>query len=106
MLFEKNDSPITKRVGLSYIKLNKDKSCPLLGKNKLCGHYKDRPSLCRAYPFYIDMHSGLNIDSSCPGIGKGWTAIDDLNETIQSLSKIYNLQIDNLDDYKRSILSK
>lgn len=59
-----------------YLKLEKDRSCPLFNAGK-CKQFEDRPSVCKAYPFYIDLFTGLNIDMSCPGagVGVGWTQV-------------------------------
>ena len=78
--------------GETYIKLNKNHSCPFL-KNKLCSIYNIRPHLCRAYPFYLDLASGLNVDVFCPGIGKGWTDIKEIKEYIKAMNKVYQTQI-------------
>ena len=75
-----------------YIKLNKNGSCPFL-KNGLCSIYTIRPQICRAYPFYLDLASGLNVDVLCPGIGKGWTEIKAIRKYIKAMVKIYQLQL-------------
>ena len=77
----------------SYIKLTrKDRSCPFLVDGQ-CSHYEHRPHLCKAYPFYIDLFSGINMDLSCPGVGKGWTKLSNIRKNVKSLTKIYKKHI-------------
>jgi len=71
-----------------FLKLKKDRSCPFLN-NHLCLKYKVRPAICKAYPFFIDFMSGINVDKSCPGVGMGWTKVKDLKVMMQSLLKVY-----------------
>jgi len=78
-----------------YLKINKDSSCPFWDKGS-CKIYANRPSYCKAYPFYIDPACGLCIDKRCPGLNKGWTELKDLKETFKSLKSLYNFWIDDL----------
>ncbi|MFA7319552.1 MAG: YkgJ family cysteine cluster protein [Parcubacteria group bacterium] len=79
--------------GNTYIKLNNsDRSCPFLDRGK-CSRYSLRPALCRAYPFYIDLFSGINIDLSCPGVGGGWTKVADIKDNLESLVMVYTKHI-------------
>jgi len=78
-----------------YFKLGEDRSCPFFKNNK-CSQYKNRPSLCRAYPFYIDLFSGLNIDTGCPGVGKGWTNIKKIKPFLKALIKVYKKHINDI----------
>ncbi|HAS00131.1 MAG TPA: hypothetical protein DEA43_02435 [Candidatus Moranbacteria bacterium] len=82
--------------GKSYMNLYKDHTCVLL-KNGMCSKYEKRPSVCRSYPFYIDLFSGLNIDNSCPGVKKGWTNVSDLHINLSSLIKLYKSHIKNIE---------
>lgn len=76
----------------TYIKLNKNGSCPYLKKG-LCSIYSIRPQICQAYPFYLDLASGLNVDILCPGIGKGWTKISEVRKYIKAMFKVYQFQL-------------
>lgn len=59
---------IVKKKGNHYLKLKKNRFCPIFANGK-CNQFDIRPSVCRAYPFYIDLFTGLNIDITCPSIG-------------------------------------
>lgn len=62
-------------LGISFIDLNKDKSCPFF-EEKSCSvgvfgedllDIKDTGvPVCAAYPFYVDPFLGLCADASCP----------------------------------------
>ena len=54
-----------------------------------CSIYEHRPILCRAYPFYFDLFTGLCLDKSCPGVGKGHTCPEDLWQYYESAKKVY-----------------
>lgn len=78
--------------GSAYIKLNKNGFCPHL-KNGLCSIYSIRPQICRAYPFYLDLSSGLNVDILCPGIGQEWTEIKTIRKYINAMFKVCQFQL-------------
>lgn len=59
-----------------------DGYCCFLDKDNRCTIYDNRPSYCRAFPFYTEAGSEIDIDLSCPGVGHG----DVINE--QSLRKL------------------
>jgi Fe-S-cluster containining protein len=84
--------------GSYFLNLNKDRSCKFF-KNNTCSCYDVRPAVCRAYPFYIDLFSGLNIDTSCPGCKKGWTDIDEIIPFFQALGRVYVKHVKNLIRY-------
>lgn len=92
---KKNEFIRRKRDGNFYLQLKKDKSCPFLN-NGFCSVYASRPHLCRAYPFYLDMGSGLNIDISCPGISQGWTDMKELEKFLVAMAQVYKNQIENV----------
>jgi Fe-S-cluster containining protein len=83
------------KIGLWFVKLNKDKSCPFHIKGS-CEIYKSQPPMCKAYPFYLDHFAGLCIDTSCPGVGKCWTKIKSLKKEINALKEINDLWIKTL----------
>jgi len=45
--------------------------CRFLGKDNRCTVYDNRPSYCRTFPFYMETGSEIDIDLSCPGVGRG-----------------------------------
>ncbi|HYD22743.1 MAG TPA: YkgJ family cysteine cluster protein [Flavipsychrobacter sp.] len=87
-------------VGENYrMKLNSDGSCSAFIDGK-CSIHSSKPSICRAFPFYVDMFVGLCVASgSCPGCGgDGWTKLKDLTEEISAAKEIYNFWLENLSD--------
>ncbi|RME93049.1 MAG: YkgJ family cysteine cluster protein [Candidatus Hydrogenedentota bacterium] len=76
-----------------YINLSEDGKCPFLTDKGLCKIQEIKPTLCRAYPFYIDIFSGLNVDADCPGFGKGFTDRETVNKMLEALIEVYELQI-------------
>lgn len=80
------------RVEEAFIKLRNDGSCPFWEKG-LCSVHQAKASACRAYPLYLDMITGINIITSCPGIGNGWTTNDELNAMLRALAEIYEFQV-------------
>jgi Fe-S-cluster containining protein len=105
--FQKNNlqNNLVKLNGDHYIKLNKkDRSCPFFKKGQ-CSCYNLRPALCKAYPFYLDLFTGINIDLSCPGVGKGWTKIKDCHTFLSALGIIYTKHIHDIiwSDFKKYV---
>lgn len=45
--------------------------CVFLGDDKRCSIYDRRPVFCRSYPFYHEDDSSIDVDLSCPGVGRG-----------------------------------
>lgn len=58
---------IISKDNFNFLQTYKDGRCHALAKGK-CSIYQQRPSICRAYPFYFDMFMGLCVDTNCPGI--------------------------------------
>ena len=80
----------------SVIKLNNDTSCTAFCNGK-CLIHSIKPSLCKAYPFYIDMFSGLcGIVEECPGFGAGWTPVDKILKDISASIDIYQFWLDDI----------
>ena len=71
------------------MKLHPDGTCRAFADGR-CSIHQARPTLCRAYPFYIDMFVGLCITTTCPGIGQGWTPLNQLMPEIRSALEMYN----------------
>ena len=76
----------------AFIKLRNDGSCPFWERG-LCSINQAKTSICRAYPLYLDMFTGLNIITSCPGIGNGWTAKGELDAMLRALVEIYEFHL-------------
>lgn len=75
--------------GQKVMKLNSDHSCSAFEDGK-CTIQQFKPTLCRAYPFYIDMFSGLcGIIDKCPGFGAGETLLSDMAGDINATMEMY-----------------
>lgn len=84
------------KIGMCFIDLNDDKSCPFL-EDGLCSIYGLEPPICRAYPFYIDPFGGLCMDQACPGVGGDkWTDVENLKSDLLSLIKEYEIYLASL----------
>ena len=79
-----------------YLKLKKDRSCPLFDAGK-CKQFENRPSVCKAFPFYIDLFTGLNIDMTCPGAGGGWTKVEKIKPLLRALLRCYKKHIKDIE---------
>jgi len=91
-LIEKGVSKVN---GKEYFKmaLFEDGSCKAFKDGK-CSIYKNSPTLCKAFPFYFDMFSGLcAID--CEGFSDDtWVDIASVQPMIDRAKKMYQFWID------------
>ena len=78
--------------GECHMRLLEDGSCMAFEDGK-CSINDYKPTLCRAFPFYVDMFVGLCGIISCPGFGRGWTLLSQLNPEIEATLKLYNFWI-------------
>ena len=75
------------------MKLEEDGSCSAFLDGK-CSIHSVKPSICRAFPFYIDMFVGLcAVSANCPGVGSGWISIEEINPEIQATMAMYSFWI-------------
>lgn len=85
----------SRQTGKSYYKmaLEKDGTCRALERG-LCSIQGVKPTLCRAFPFYIDLFAGLcAID--CEGFSdEYWTELKDCEYAIQAAKDMYGFWID------------
>jgi Fe-S-cluster containining protein len=72
-----------------YLRLKPDGTCTALAPANLCSIHPHRPTLCRAFPFYIDLFAGLTMVSSCPGVGAGEQTVEELREEITAATAMY-----------------
>jgi len=72
-----------------YLRLKPDGTCAALSPTNLCSIHPHRPTLCRAFPFYIDLFAGLTMVSSCPGVGAGEQTVAELREEITAAAVMY-----------------
>lgn len=74
-----------------YLRLLPDGTCAALAKDLLCTVHAARPTLCRAFPFYLDLFAGLSMVASCPGVGAGERTVAELSEEIEAVAEMYKL---------------
>ncbi len=73
-----------------YLKLREDGGCSALSANNTCTIHPDRPTICRAFPFYIDLFAGLCLIEACPGVGNGAEQpMERLEEEYRAALKMY-----------------
>lgn len=91
-LIEKVVSPFT---GKEYYRmaLEENGTCKAFVDGK-CSIYKVSPTLCKAFPFYFDMFSGLcAID--CEGFSdNNWVDLKDVSSFVESAKKMYRFWLD------------
>jgi Fe-S-cluster containining protein len=61
-----------------------------------CSIHAVKPTICRAFPFYVDMFVGLCGVTECPGFGSGWTKIEKLQDEVQAAKEMYTFWLDGL----------
>ncbi len=71
------------------MKLLLDGTCSAFVEGR-CTVHRIKPTICKAFPLYVDMFVGLCAITSCPGFGAGWTRIDRLYFEIEASKKMYN----------------
>ena len=77
------------------MRTEKDGTCVAL-KDGLCTIHHLKPTLCRAFPFYIDMFVGLCGITDCPGFGEGWTDLNSLDGEIKAAGEMYKFWVDSI----------
>jgi len=79
-----------------YMRLQADGSCSALAGDGLCSIHPHRPTICRAFPFYIDLFAGLSMVESCPGVGAGEQPIENLKTEVDAAVEMYEFWIKEL----------
>lgn len=82
------------RDGLFFLKMNINGSCPHYLSDGKCKIYPYRPSLCKAYPLYLDMFGGLCFINSCPGANSQADNLSKYSHQISALLDVYQHLID------------
>lgn len=85
----------TREDPLYFLRLKKDGSCKAF-VNGRCSIYESRPTVCRAFPFYLDMFGGLSTIASCPGVGAGRSKLKDHEAEIAAVRELYELWLEAL----------
>lgn len=81
--------------GYYRMRLHEDRSCVAF-INGRCSIHAVKPTLCRAFPFYVDMFVGLCGVTDCPGFGSGWTKVEDLQDEVKAAKKMYSFWLDRM----------
>jgi len=76
-----------------YLRLKEDGSCAALTALGSCSIHANRPTICRAFPFYLDLFAGLTMVEACPGIGSGEQPLSALAEEVNAAIKMYRFWI-------------
>ncbi|MCD6219386.1 YkgJ family cysteine cluster protein [Candidatus Calescamantes bacterium] len=63
--------------------------CIFLNGDKKCLIYSERPFQCKSYPFYVE-RGQIDVDLSCPGVGKGEAVEKSFWEEIERKSPSYH----------------
>ncbi|MDE5931843.1 MAG: YkgJ family cysteine cluster protein [Lachnospiraceae bacterium] len=83
----REDLIVEKENGLAIIKTAPDGTCEALTGGK-CGIYPARPAICRCYPLYMDLFTGICVDEKCPAVsGLSYEAVT--AEAKEALLKVY-----------------
>lgn len=77
------------------MKLLEDGTCTALKDGK-CSIHHIKPTVCRAFPFYVDMFVGLCAVTTCPGFGPDSTKIEDLADEIEASRSMYQFWLDSI----------
>lgn len=89
------EEDISEQTGKRYYKmaLASDGTCLAL-KNGLCSVNSIKPTLCKAFPFYIDMFSGL-CAIKCDGFSDDyWTETENCRYALDAAREMYEFWID------------
>jgi len=81
--------------GFYRMRLLADGTCSAF-KNGRCSIHPVKPTVCRAFPFYVDMFVGLCGVTSCPGFGAGWTDLDRLRSEFEAARRMYTFWLESL----------
>jgi Fe-S-cluster containining protein len=61
-----------------------------------CSIHAVKPTICRAFPFYVDMFVGLCGVTECPGFGSGWTKVEKLQDEVKAAKEMYTFWLDGM----------
>ena len=89
------EEAVSEHMGKKYYKmaLEKDGTCKALC-NGLCTINDIKPTLCKAFPFYFDMFSGL-CAIACEGFSDDyWTDLEDWRPCFEEAKKMYEFWLD------------
>jgi len=79
------------------MKLQEDGTCTAF-KNGRCSIHASKPTVCRAFPFYVDMFVGLCCVTACPGFGAGFTPLSQLVPEIKAAGNMYRFWLETIEE--------
>jgi Fe-S-cluster containining protein len=77
------------------MRLMEDGTCTAFKEGR-CSIHQYKPTICRAFPFYVDMFVGLCGVTECPGFGAGWTKVEKLQDEVNAAKEMYTFWLDRL----------
>lgn len=83
---------VDKGKGVCTIKTSPNGTCIALQEGE-CSIYENRPSICKAFPLYLDLYVGLCADKMCPSFIER-EEISEYKESLKSMLDIYSFWID------------
>ena len=83
---------VRKDPDLFTMKTEKDGTCAALHEGR-CELYDVRPSLCKAYPLYLDLFAGLCYVSECPAFDPQMP-VSEYRDALRHLLDVYQYWID------------
>lgn len=79
-----------------HMRLLPDGTCTAFKKGR-CGIHNSKPTVCIAFPFYVDMFVGLCCVTACPGFGAGWTRLSDLVPEVMAAGHMYRFWLETIE---------
>jgi Fe-S-cluster containining protein len=77
------------------MRVYEDGTCSALKENR-CSIHPVKPTVCRAFPLYVDMFVGLCGVTACPGFGAGWTPVENLKGEVEAAKTMYQFWLDSI----------
>jgi Fe-S-cluster containining protein len=78
------------------MRLLEDGTCTAF-KNGRCSIHACKPTVCVAFPFYVDMFVGLCCVTACPGFSAGWTPLAQLVSEIEAARNMYRFWLETIE---------
>lgn len=79
------------------MKLSADGTCAAL-ENGRCSIHTFKPTICRAYPFQVDITGDLFGITACPGFGSGYTNIEELSAETTAAKEMRRFLLKDIND--------
>ena len=83
--------------GTRSMKFSEDGMCAALDHGR-CSIHTFKPTVCTAYPFHLDIPGELYGITACPGLGSGWTNIEDLSAEVNAAKELREFCLDQINE--------